>query len=654
MRRIFLIIFLHLILIGAALQADAQTPVQTCNGSLGDPIFTQDFGSGQNPGPQLQGGYTNMTYTTSNCPDDGFYTIANSITGSGNCHQETWHNVTSDHTGNPNGYMMIVNASYASSVFFTQTAPTTLCPNTTYYFSAYILNLIKAAAANGGGYSEPNILFSVETTDGTVLNTSTTNTIEPTDSPTWVQKGVYFTTSNNDLQNVVVKMTNLAPGGTGNDLILDDITFKACGPVINAGFGSAGNSNPPILCQGYDASYNLTASVQGDNPSYQWQSYHSIGGWTDTLGQNSNTLTVNFKKAVPGTYQYRVGIANGSAITSAGCRVYSAPLVINCPANPVAEITGPTTPVCEGDTISLYATGGVNYLWSGPNISGSENPLVIKGIKLSDAGKYTVIGYSQYSCASAPVFTPITVNAQPVGTVSGGGNSICIGDGATLTASGGAAYSWSPAAGLPDPTAASILVHPADTTTYTVKIYSAAGCTVTKTATVNVLKKPIANAGSNKVIIEGQSVRLTASAQNGDIFYWTPNFYISNLNILNPIVSPTQDMTYTLHVTSTENCGIDSSKVFVRVYKHVEIPNSFSPNGDGVNDLWNIGALSTYPNSLLQVFNRYGQQVFQSIGYTQPWDGRYNGSPLPIGTYYYVLDLKNNTPKLSGWVMIVR
>ena len=610
MRHIFLIIFLPVILISVTLSAGAQTQTQTCNGSLGDPIFTQNFGSGQNPGPQLQGGSTTMNYTTNNCPDDGYYTIANSITGNGNCHPESWHNVKTDHTGNPNGYMMIVNASFASSVFFTQTAPTTLCPNTTYYFSAYILNLITLAAS-GSDVSEPNILFSVETTDGQVLNTYTTNTIQPTESPTWVQQGVYFTTTNSNLQNVVVKMTNLAPGGNGNDLILDDITFKACGPIINTGFSSVGNTNPPTLCEGYDATYNLVASVQGNNnPSYQWQSYHAIGGWTDTLGQNSSSLTVNFKNAVPGTYQYRVGIANGSAITSPGCRVYSTPLVINCPVNPTVEVTSPTGPVCEGDTVTLSATGGVNYLWSGPNISGSENPLVIKGIKLSDAGKYTVIGYSQYSCASAPVSTQLTVNDQPNGTVTGGGKSICIGDGATLTASGGAAYSWSPAAGLSDPTAASILVHPTDTTTYSVKIYNTAGCSITKTATVNVLKAPGANAGSNKVIIEGQSVRLTASAQNGDIFYWTPNFYISDLNILNPVVSPTQDMTYTLHVTSTANCGIDSSKVFVRVYKHVEIPNSFSPNGDGVNDLWNIGALSTYPSSLLQVFNRYGQQVF--------------------------------------------
>ena len=115
---------------------------QTCAGSLGDPVIYQTFGAGSNPGVALSGGITNMTFISNNCPNDGYYTIANSVTG--NCYG-VWHNVTSDHTGNPNGYMMIINASYQPSIFFTQTA-NGLCPNTNYEFSAYILNLMALAA----------------------------------------------------------------------------------------------------------------------------------------------------------------------------------------------------------------------------------------------------------------------------------------------------------------------------------------------------------------------------------------------------------------------------------------------------------------------------------------------------------------------------
>src|ERR1700761_5024639 len=88
---------------------------QTCSGSLGDPVINQTFGSGSNPGTALSGGITNMSYTSDKCAEDGYYTIANSLVS--NCYN-TWPNVTSGHTGNPNGYMTIVNASFQPSMFF--------------------------------------------------------------------------------------------------------------------------------------------------------------------------------------------------------------------------------------------------------------------------------------------------------------------------------------------------------------------------------------------------------------------------------------------------------------------------------------------------------------------------------------------------------
>jgi gliding motility-associated-like protein len=119
------------------------------------------------------------------------------------------------------------------------------------------------------------------------------------------------------------------------------------------------------------------------------------------------------------------------------------------------------------------------------------------------------------------------------------------------------------------------------------------------------------------------------------------------------IASPTDNITYTLHAVS-ESCGISTSSVYIRVYKKIVIPNAFSPNNDGINDNWNIDALVTYPESSVLIYNRYGQQVYQSTGYAKPWDGTVNGAPLPGGTYYYVIDLKNSTPKIAGWVLIIK
>ncbi|MCO5951129.1 gliding motility-associated C-terminal domain-containing protein [Mucilaginibacter flavidus] len=86
----------------------------------------------------------------------------------------------------------------------------------------------------------------------------------------------------------------------------------------------------------------------------------------------------------------------------------------------------------------------------------------------------------------------------------------------------------------------------------------------------------------------------------------------------------------------------------------IVVPNTFTPNGDGINDLWNITALLYYPDCSLSVFNRYGSVVYRSIGYGKPWDGTTNGSNLPVGTYYYILDLKNGKKPMSGSVTILR
>jgi len=651
--RVATFIFILSVIIAASLTCTAQIgPQATCNGSLGDPVINQDFGSGSNPGAPLAAGITNLTYTNSNCPNDGQYTIANSLIGSGNCHPTTWHNVTSDHTGNPNGYMMIVNASYTPNVFFTQSAPT-LCPGTTYQFSAYILNL-NTLQSSGPSVSQPNITFSVETASGQVLAIDSSGTIPPTTDPTWVQKSLFFTTPNS-ISSVIVKMANNAPGGDGNDLILDDITFRACGPVIEAGFGSTTGSPAQSLCQGQSANYTLQAQVDNSSntaPSYQWQSYHTNGGWVDTAGQTNNTLNVQFVNAIPGTYQYRLGVTNGTS-TLASCRVYSQPLTVNVSPNPVIQGVRPVMQQCVGDTVVLNATGGSSYQWSGPNLPATtNNPITINGISAADAGQYTVVAYNQYDCSST-ASTQINVNPVPVATAAGA-TTICTGDSTRLTASGGAFYLWSPGKTLSDSTISNPVAFPTDTTTYTVKVSNASGCFATQTVTVNTLKKAIANAGTNKVIFEGQTVKLTASEKYGNLFYWTPTTALSDPNVLTPLANPVNDITYTLHVTSTTNCGTDSSNVFVKVYKKITIPNTFSPNGDGRNDYWDIDALITYPESLLLVFDRYGQQVFRSVGYANPWDGKYNGQPVPVGTYYYVLDLKNNTPKISGWVLVVR
>jgi gliding motility-associated-like protein len=86
----------------------------------------------------------------------------------------------------------------------------------------------------------------------------------------------------------------------------------------------------------------------------------------------------------------------------------------------------------------------------------------------------------------------------------------------------------------------------------------------------------------------------------------------------------------------------------------VIIPNTFTPNGDGINDVWNIKSLIDFPECTVAIYTRYGSLIYRSRGYSKPWDGTYNSSQLPVGIYYYIIDLKNGQQQLSGYVTILR
>ncbi|MDQ2862996.1 MAG: hypothetical protein M3R50_04970 [Bacteroidota bacterium] len=239
----------------------SKTNAQLCQGSLGDPVVNITFGSGSNPGPPL-GSVTNYTYADHDCPADGYYTIANSTPA---CFGDTWHSVQ-DHTrGDVNGYMMVINASFNPGDFFVKTV-TGLCPNTTYEFAAWIYNVLQSYACGGNGI-KPNITFNIETTTGTVLQSYKTG-----DIPfgfDWAQYGFFFSTTTS-VNSVVLRMTNNAPGGCGNDLLLDDITFRACGPLVTAEISGAPDS--VNVCTGDNSLFTLQASVSAGytNPVYHW------------------------------------------------------------------------------------------------------------------------------------------------------------------------------------------------------------------------------------------------------------------------------------------------------------------------------------------------------------------------------------------------
>ena len=194
--------------------------------------------------------------------------------------------------------------------------------------------------------------------------------------------------------------------------------------------------------------------------------------------------------------------------------------------------------------------------------------------------------------------------------------------------------------------------------TFTVKLVvtTAIGCVSdTFRQDVVVHLQPRIDAGPSFIVPEGTTVQFKATANDTTTtrISWTPPFGLSNPNTLNPTLQVTENRVYTLVAVGDGNCTAMDT-MMVRILKAIEVPNAFSPNGDGINDRWEIPNLADYPGAKVEVFNRWGQQVFLSFGYNRPWDGSFLGKALPLATYYYVITLNNGFKPVTGSVTIIK
>lgn len=613
-----------------------------CEGALGDPVININFGSGATDfGPALGSAFTTYRFLQGT-PEDGEYAIAKNTYGMHNQIDNGWHQISNHTPGDADGYMMLVNASDNPGTFY-QTNISGLCPETTYEFAAWIINILNYSGR------KPNITFTIETSTGDILQRYVTGDIPDGTKIEWIKYATLFKTT--DQTDLVLKISNSGPGGVGNDIALDDITFRACGPVITPSIdGASPNIN---VCEGNSGNYKLAANVLSgySNPVYKWQ--RNINGvWVDIAGEVSTQTTANLTNAPSGTYQYRLMAAEKQNINSVNCRVVSEPLTINILAKP-NTLASNNGPLCAGANAQLTATEGTIFSWSGPNgFSSTEQSPVINDAQVNMSGVYTVTatsnGCSTTSSTTLSIFEPIKIETNVTKAITCENNPV------QLTASGGTTYKWFPAEGLSSANIANPIANPSSTTKYTVTV-SNGGCSATADVEVVIIKNAVADAGTDLKALNGQSVTLYGKVTGDNVtYFWTPTAYLDDPTKLNPKASPPFDITYTLNAISNSGCVSSADEVFVKIYPKIVIPNAFSPNGDGFNDTWNIPAASAFNNAELRVVNRNGNLVYQSRGIYKPWDGKFNGKDLPVGTYYYTIYFNQDFETYSGWVLLTR
>ena len=329
-------------------------------------------------------------------------------------------------------------------------------------------------------------------------------------------------------------------------------------------------------------------------------------------------------------------------------------------------LPGGSTQFTDSSSIADNSAALFTYKW---NFGDSNNPggSVLKNPvhQYAALGNYTVslIVTSTNLCVDSTTKVFSNIYPQPKADFSMSASEICMNDVISFTdlTSGFTgnlvSWNWNLAEGN-----SSTLQNPArifaDSGTYTISMFAfdAKGC-VSDTVSKQVVIDPIPHLTltHNVFVLQGGSIVLKPDflALSPTQFNWTPATYLDSTTVPNPVSTPNDNITYQLILTGKGNCSI-SDTMLVTVMKTPAIPNAFSPNGDGINDTWEIKYLNTYPGCVVQVFDRDGQPVFNSVGYNVNWDGTFNGKPLPVGTYYYVINPKNGRSLMSGSVTILR
>jgi len=649
--------------------AYGQTP--QCTGGQGDPIVDVTFGSGPKFGPPLPAGTTSMLqYATQQCPPDGYYAIVNYTTGCW-CTQGDvcWHTAT-DHTGDPNGYFMLINASYAPSDFYIQTL-TGLCQGTTYQFAAWIVNM----CSNPG--IPPNLTFDIELADGTVLNTYSTGDIPITNPMAWMQYGMYFTVPPG-VSTVVLRMRNNAPGGRGNDIGLDDITFRPVGPVTTIGFTNYSGDSVAV-CEGANGGVQLSSAVQNCyvNTVYQWQLSSDLGAdWTDIIGATAAQLSA--ATAFPGTNMYRLTVAQLGNIGSPGCRIASPPdiLVVLPKPNSAIHIEATADQICIGSDVTFTTVTtdpglSPNYQWYlNGTVVGRQT--TYSSSTLANGDTINCVLNTGLSCGVAVTSNTITMQVNPVVkaalAITASSDTICSGSSVSFSAipiNGGSnpQYQWQVNGaylGSTGPTFTSSTLQNGDQVNCT--LTSSLDCTspVSSSSPVFMIVYPLPSIAlpADTVIASGSSVQLHPEITGSiSTYLWSPSNGLNNPGIADPVASPISTTTYELTGVSLEGCTA-SGKEVVSVFYNLVMPNAFTPAEAGHNALFRIPASEPVSLIDLSVYNRWGQLLVTTNDSQSGWDGRFNGKPQPAGAYVWVIvyrDLLTGQPlEKKGIVLLIR
>ncbi len=304
--------------------------------------------------------------------------------------------------------------------------------------------------------------------------------------------------------------------------------------------------------------------------------------------------------------------------------------------------------LCLGESTTLTANGAnvVSYTWTSPDgntISGNS-----LDVSPETNSSYSLIAVNEVGCESEQTFDISVI--QPLVLDVLGEAGFCVGGETTLSATveGAESFSWSPSLGITsDPNSANVTVSPAEPTIYTVTATNS--CFSSEASVeVDIYPLPEVDAGETQLLNVGEIISLEGLALSEAIvpandfqYEWTPTDGLTNPNDVFTPAQPLENTLYTLTATDANGCvNSDTVSVIVTQFINVLVPTGFSPNSDGINDFFNILAKRGVKEVLrLEVYNRWGEQIYNGPQSEAGWDGTYKGKDLEIGSYAYYVEV---------------
>ncbi|GAA4318863.1 PKD domain-containing protein [Flaviaesturariibacter amylovorans] len=438
----------------------------------------------------------------------------------------------------------------------------------------------------------------------------------------------YTTSGQYNIQQIVISNSGCS-----------DTVYKVVDVVVH-GIPQAGIAADALGCARINTTF--TANVQSVDAIalYEW----TVNG---TIVSNSNPFVTNFTAA--GTYNIRliVRTVNGCADTALHA--------ITVRPSPVVTATPPDAVLCRGNSVQLSAFGAgvTRYEWDPPqglSCFTCPNPVASP----TTTTRYMVAGYNASGC---PGYDTVLVTVmQPFAMTVSANDSICIGDTSRLLASGATRYEWSPNISLSATNIANPLAWPANTVTYRVVGFDGADCfTDTAFVTVAVGRYPTVSLGPDLVLATGSRQPLNTVVVNGPIrdWAWSPATDLSCSNCPLPFATIRNDVTYSVMVTTPYGCSATDTLRIKAFCKETQVfmPNAFTPDGDGVNDVYFVQGSGIARVKTFRIFNRWGELVFEKNAVnandvTAGWDGRIRGVPASPDVYVYTVEVlcENHTP----------